>query len=926
MEKTIYLIDGSAYLHRAFHAIRSLSTSKGIPTNATFGFTRILLKLVKEKEPEYAIVFFDVKGPTFRHEMFEDYKANRPAMPEDMALQIPYIKKIVSAFNIPLVEKKGFEADDLIGTYARIAEEKGFHAVMVTGDKDFMQLVTDKSVIWDPMKEKFIDKKSIKQKFNLLPEQIIDMLGLCGDSADNIPGVPGVGPKTALKLLNEFSSMEGIYKNIESLKKKKSLYKKLTENKEQAFLSRKLVRIDKFAEVEENFEKFKLQPFDNEKLSSLFKELEFNNLYREFAGEKPAAQKNYKAVTKISEIKKLVKKLEKAKSFAVDTETTSKHPMNASLVGISFSYKENQGFYIPVGHDNKGQEEGKENGENGEEREEREEREGEGKGKKKGENKRKKIDQPDIDKVLKIIKPLLENRKIGKIGQNIKYDYIVFAKYGIKIRGIAFDTMIASYLVNPTRRGHSLDSIAMDLLDHKTIKYKDVTGKGKNQKGFEEIPIEKAVDYACEDADITFMASKILKKKLEERNLLKLLEEIEIPLISVLAKIEMNGIKIDKQKLEKLSEIFAKELAELEKEIFSMAGEEFNINSPKQLGKILFEKLKLPVQKKTKKKTGYSTDIDVLTKLAEDHDLPKKILRFRSIGKLKSTYSDSLQELIHPETGRIHTSFNQTITATGRLSSSDPNLQNIPVRGKEGKEIRQAFIPEKGSLLVSADYSQIELRILAHCAEDEILIDAFKNDEDIHTRTALEVFQVFPDFITDDLRRQAKAINFGIVYGMSSFGLAKELGISRKMAQTYIDNYFARYSGVKKFIDTTIEQTKKTCETSTLLGRKRHLAEINSSNANIRKFAQRAAINTPIQGSAADLIKLAMINMDKALNKNKMKSKMLISVHDEIVFEVPEKEQETLISLAKDVMENVFDLKVPLKVNIGVGANWAEAH
>ncbi len=907
MGKTIYLIDGSAYLHRAFHAIRSLSTSKGIPTNATFGFTRILLKLIKEKEPEYAIVFFDVKGRTFRHEMFEDYKANRPPMPDEMALQIPYIKKIVSAFNIPLVEKTGFEADDLIGTYARLAEKKGFNAVMVTGDKDFMQLVTDHSVIWDPMKEKFIDKESIKQKFDLIPEQTIDMLGLCGDSADNIPGVPGIGPKTALKLLNEFSSMEGIYENIDSLKKKKSLYKKLKENRDQAFLSRKLVVIDKFAEVEENFEKFRLKPFDNEKLSSLFKELEFKNLYREFAGEKPAAPKDYKAVKEISEIKKLVKELEKAKIFAVDTETTSKHPMNASLVGMSFSYKENQGFYIPVGHDSRKQE--------GTKKEKMEEN---------GKNNEKKYDQPDINKVLEIVKPLLENRKIAKIGQNIKYDYIVFAKYGIKIRGIAFDTMIASYLVNPTRRGHSLDSIAMDLLDHKTIKYEDVTGKGKNQKGFGEIPVEEAVDYACEDADITFMASKILKEKLEEKELLRLLEEIEIPLITVLAKIEMNGIKIDRQKLEKLSEIFGEELAELEKEIFAMAGEEFNINSPKQLGEILFEKLKLPVQKKTRKKTGYSTDIDVLTKLAENHELPQKILRFRSIGKLKSTYSDSLQELIHPETGRIHTSFNQTITVTGRLSSSDPNLQNIPVRGEEGKEIRQAFIPEKGSLLVSADYSQIELRILAHCAEDEILIDAFKNDEDIHTRTALEVFQV--DFITDDLRRQAKAINFGIVYGMSSFGLAKELGISRKMAQTYIDNYFARYSGVKNFIDNTIEQTKKTCETSTLLGRKRHLAEINSSNANIRKFAERAAINTPIQGSAADLIKLAMINMDKALKKNKMKSKMLISVHDEIVFEVPEKEQEALISLAKDVMENVFDLKVPLKVNIGVGANWAEAH
>lgn len=891
MEKIIYLIDGSAYLYRAFHAIKSLSTSKGIPSNAIFGFTRILLKLIKEKDPEYAVVFFDVKGPTFRHEMFENYKANRPPMPEDLASQIPYIKQIVTALNIPVVEKQRFEADDLIGTYARIAQEKGFHAVMVTGDKDFMQLVTDAAVIWDPMKEKIIDKAFIKEKFNLTPTQIIDMLGLCGDSADNIPGVPGVGPKTALKLLNEFFSMEGIYKNLSSLKKKKSLYKKLDENRDQAFLSRDLVVIDRFVPVEDKIEDFKLQPFDNERLSLLFKELEFRNLYHEFAGKKPSAPKEYKAVTKIAELKKFVKKLEKAKIFAVDTETTSKHPMNASLVGMSFSYRENQGFYIPVGHDNK-----------------------EG------------YDQPDINEILKIVRPVLENPKIAKIGQNIKYDYIVLAKYGIKIKGIAFDTMIASYLVNPSRRGHSLDSIAMDLLNHKTIKYEDVTGKGKNQKGFQEIPIEEAVNYACEDADITFMAYKILKKALGEENLLTLMEKVEIPLIPVLAAMEMNGIKVDKEKLEKLSAIFGKELLELEGEIFLMAGEKFNINSPKQLGEVLFEKMKLPVQKKTRKKTGYSTDIDVLTKLAQDHDLPKKILRFRSIGKLKSTYSDSLQGLIHPETGRIHTSFNQTITATGRLSSSDPNLQNIPVRGKEGKEIRQAFVPEKGCILVSADYSQIELRILAHCAEDKILINAFKNNEDIHTRTALEVFQVFPDFITEDLRRQAKAINFGIVYGMSSFGLAKELKTSRKMAQTYIDNYFARYSGVKNFIEKTIEKTKKTCETSTLLGRKRKLPEINSSNSNIRNFAERAAINTPIQGSAADLIKLAMINMDRALKKNKMKSKMLISVHDEIIFEVPEKEHNALIDLAKEIMENVFDLKVPLKVNIGSGANWADAH
>ncbi len=590
--------------------------------------------------------------------------------------------------------------------------------------------------------------------------------------------------------------------------------------------------------------------------------------------------------------------------FAIDTETTSPHPMLADLVGISFSYQPHQAFYIPLGHVSP-----------------------------ESQNlittvkTSDSIDrQPDMKEVLALFKPLLEDPSIPKVGQNIKYDYIVLAKNGIHMKGMAFDTMIASYLLNPSLRGHGLDQIALDLLGYKTIKYEEVAGKGKNQILFSQVDIETATPYACEDADITLLAHNILKKRIKENGLTELMGNIEMPLVPVLARMEMHGIKVDTQKLQTLSKGFEQELGGIEKEIFTIAGEPFNINSSQQLGNILFEKLKLPAQKKTKKKTGYSTDIDVMTKLAEQHELPAMILRYRSLGKLKSTYTDALQQLVHPATGRIHTSFNQTITATGRLSSSNPNLQNIPIRTEEGRSIRAAFIPEKGWKLVAADYSQIELRILAHCADDNILIEAFANDEDIHTRTAAEVFQVFPEFITDELRRQAKAINFGIVYGMGAFKLAKELSISRKMAQTYIDNYFARYAGVRQYIDTTIAEAREKGEVATLLGRRRKLEDINAANANVRGFAERMAINTPIQGSAADLIKLAMINMDQALKTHNMESRMLLSVHDEILFEVPEKELEALKDLAKEEMEGVFELKVPLKVNIDSGENWAEAH
>ena len=887
--ETVFLIDGSAFLYRAFHAIQHLSTAEGHPTNVTYGVTRILMKLIREKNPAYAAVFFDVKGPTFRHETYADYKANRPPMPDDMAVQIPDVHRMIATLNIPMVQKSGYEADDLVGTYARIAREQGFKVVMVTGDKDFIQLITDDCILWDPMKDTVLDRAGVEADMGIAPQQFIDVLGLAGDTSDNIPGVKGVGPKTAIKLVAEFGSIDNLYKHLDQVASKKKLHENLSTGKDMVQLSRDLATIDCHVEVTQTISDFKLKPFDNAKAFALFQELEFKTLAREFAGKQDQADKDYQMITDAAQLENLAQTLASSKIFAIDTETTSIHPMAADLVGISVSIEANTGFYIPLSHSD---------------------------------------DTPQIEKpdVLRILGPVLADPDQPKAGQNIKYDMIVLARYGMPLKGVVFDSMIASYLLNPVRRGHGLDQIAMDLFGYKMVAYEEVTGKGRDQIGFQDVPAKDALFYAAEDADLTFMACERLSGHLEEQELSELMAGIEVPLIPVLADMEMTGFRVDKQALARLSGTFEAEMDQLEQEIYDLAGETFNINSSQQLGVILFEKLGLTSVKKTRKKTGYSTDVQVLTKLADVHPLPEKLLRYRTLGKLKSTYADALGQLIHADTGRIHTSFNQTITATGRLSSSNPNLQNIPIRKPEGRKIRETFIPADGCTLVSADYSQIELRILAHCAQDEILIQAFRDDEDIHTRTAVEVFQVLPGFVTDELRSQAKAINFGIIYGMSAFRLANELNISRKMAGTYIDNYFSRYAGVKKFIDTTIEQTRETGETTTMFGRKRKLPDITSSNANQRHFAERAAINTPIQGSAADLIKLAMIQMAQALEERDMQSKMILSVHDEIIFDVPEAEISELMSLAREIMEQVHPLKVPLRVNFGTGENWALAH
>lgn len=889
-KKTLYLIDGSSYIHRAFHAIRELSNSAGLPTNAIFGFTRMLLKLVQDRNPEYMAMIFDARGPTFRHEIYSPYKANRPPMAEALSVQIPYIKAVTKAFNIPSVEKNGFEADDLIGTFSRLAEQTGFDVVIITGDKDFIQLLTERITIWDPMKDKAISVDTIRKEYEIDPGQFVDVMGLSGDSADNIPGVPGIGPKTAVSLIKSYGNMDALYKDLDRVSRKK-LHDKLLEHEQQARLSKHLVTIDTAVPIPFDPDAYKLGAPDADALYSLFKELEFKELLKSVSKPSDRKHKTYQAVMSESELADLIHRLERSELFALDMETTSQNPMVANLVGLSFSTRPHEGVYIPCAHHYDGA-----------------------------------PVQLELGYVLNRLKPVLENASVKKIGQNIKYDWMILNRYGINLSGVVSDTMVASYLINPSKRAHNLDQIALEFLDYRKISYQEVTGKGNNAKGFEQVPVEKAVAYACEDADITLMAYQELNPRLEALGLDKLMRDVEMPLIPVLMNMEMKGICVDRDRLHTLSKTYAHQLHQLEERIYILAGERFNIKSSQQLGYILFEKLRLPIQKKTKKKTGYSTDMDVLVTLAPAHELPSLILRHRELSKLKSTYTDALLELIHPETGRIHTSYNQTVTATGRLSSSDPNLQNIPIRTEDGKNIRSAFIPREGWYLLSADYSQIELRILAHCSGDDILIKAFQDGEDIHTRTANEVFQVFPSMITDELRRQAKVINFGIIYGMSAFSLSKELGISQKMAKTYIDNYFRRYKGVKRYIDQTIEDARKTRKTSTLLGRIRLLPEIVSTNRVVRQFAERIAINTPIQGTAADLLKLAMIRVDAEIHKQRLKACMLLTVHDELVFEVPPDELSTLKELVKKVMEGIWELKVPLKVNIEAGKNWTEAH
>ncbi|MCF8027843.1 MAG: DNA polymerase I [Desulfobacteraceae bacterium] len=890
-EQRIYLVDGSTYIHRAYHAIRSLSTSRGFPTNAAYGFARMLIKLIHDRDPKYVAMVFDSRKPTFRHELYPDYKGHRPEMPEDMALQIPVIHEITEGFNVPVFLMDGYEADDLIGTLARQAEAAGFEVVMVTGDKDMIQLITDKVTMWDPMKDQVTDRNRVLAEKGVEPHQMLDIQGLSGDSSDNIPGVPGIGPKTAATLVQTYGGIDELYARLDEIRAGKQR-ENLEQFRDQAFLSRKLAKIVTDAPIAFNPGDLAKKAPDANHLARLFRDLEFRKLQEDYPVVSDLSAKDYRVVRDAAGLEALAEKLEKSPFFAIDTETTSTEAVRAELVGISVAMETDCAYYIPCGHTGPDA-------------------------------------APQLSKaeVLKRLVPVLENPEIGKIGQNIKYDWTVLRRSGANLEGVIFDTMLASYLISPEKRAHGLNQIAMDYLEHRMITYDEVvSAQGGRLESFARVPVEKAVTYACEDADITLAAYFKLSPMLDSAGLSELLSGIELPLVPVLVKMEETGIRVDKDRLQAMSGDLAQELERIEGDIYTLAGEKFNINSSQQLGRILFDKLNLPTQKKTKKKTGYSTDVEVLTALCRHHELPELVLHHRMLAKLKSTYVDALFGLINPETGRIHTSFNQTITATGRLSSSSPNLQNIPIRTEAGRDVRRAFIPKQGWHFVAADYSQIELRLLAHYSGDEILISAFANDEDIHARTAAEVFFTDRPNVTPELRQQAKTINFGIIYGMGAYSLSRELGITRKMAQTYIDHYFERYAGVKRFIDQTIEEARHAGRVSTRFGRIRHIPDINSKNANMRGMAERAAINTPIQGTAADLLKLAMIQVDADLSKQGLKTVMLLTVHDELVFEVPEEELETVQHRVRQIMENIAELSVPLKVNMAVGSNWAAAH
>ncbi|MBW1990259.1 MAG: DNA polymerase I, partial [Deltaproteobacteria bacterium] len=884
------LIDGTAYIHRAFHAIRGLSNSRGLPTNAVFGFTRTLVKLLQEKKPEYGAMVFDAKGKNFRHEAYPEYKANRPPMAHELAVQIPYIRELSEAFGFPVLEQEGYEADDVIATLADKARKQGFDVVVVSGDKDMNQLVDDNCVVYDPMADVVKDAAYIQEKTGVTPRELTDVMALMGDSSDNIPGVPGIGPKTAAALIQRFGSLEGVYEHLDEISAKKQR-ENLEAHREQAFLSRRLVSMAHDAPVAFNPEAFRLPKPDKPKLAALFKKLEFRQLYEEYSSPADLSHKQYEVALTREGVEKLARDLAEAGSFALDTETTSKDPMRADLVGLSFAWTDHKAYYVPVGHTYLGA-----------------------------------PDHLDHQTALDILRPVLEDERIRKTGQNIKYDWIVLSRHGVELSGVEFDTMVASYLLNPGQRAHSLDQIAVDHLDHCMTAYHDVAGKGAKQVTFDKVPLEKAAPYACEDADITWMARRKLEPLLSENGLSDLFFSLEMPLVRVLKDMEMAGIRVDTDKLAKASAGFARKMEAIEKQIYTLAGEEFNIASPRQLGRVLFEKLKLPFGKKTKKKTGWSTDVEVLTSLALRHRIPALVLEYRGLAKLKSTYADALLALVHPETGRVHTSFNQDVTATGRLSSSDPNLQNIPIRTEEGRKIREAFVPEAGCVLISADYSQVELRILAHVSGDPLLLKLFREGEDIHTRTASEVFELDPGFVSPAMRRQAKAINFGIVYGMGPYKLSQEIGVTVATARRYIENYFHAYQGVKTFMDQAVERARAEGKTSTLAGRIRLLPDINAKNRVQREAAERTAKNTPIQGSAADLIKLAMLAIHRRLAEEGLKTRMLLSVHDELVFEAPEEEADQAEKLIREVMEGVWNLDVPLEVNIARGKSWAEAH
>ena len=895
--RPLVLVDGSSYLFRAFHALPPLENSKKQPTGAVYGVINMLNKLVAEYKPENIAVVFDAKGKTFRHDMYKEYKANRPPMPDELRSQIAPLYELVEALGYPMVIIPDVEADDVIGTYARIATEQKVKTLISTGDKDLAQLVNPHVTLINTMNNLVMDEAGVMKKFDVPPSAIIDYLALMGDTSDNIPGIPKVGPKTAAKWLKQYETLDNLVAHADEIKGK--VGESFRDNLDQLPLSKQLTTIKCDVELEQGISDLAMRQPDVDKLRQIYTEMEFKTWLSNLSVEggvgeavvsKQKSEARYETVLDKKAFDKWLKRLNKAKQFAFDTETTSLDYMKARVVGVSFAIEVGEAAYVPFAHDYPAA-----------------------------------PDQLSEQDVLGALKPLLEDENKQKIGQNLKYDAHVLANHGIALKGIAQDSMLESYVLDSTKR-HNMDDMALRLLGISTIHFEDIAGKGAKQLTFNEIALEEAGPYAAEDADITLQIHQALAAELEKEPMLKsVYEDIELPLLRILLDIESNGVKVDVAMLEKQSTQLAARMNEIEKQVYEVAGETFNLASPKQLGVILFEKLGIPAKKKTK--TGqYSTAEDVLQELAEEYELPKLILEHRSVSKLKSTYTDKLPLQVDEKTGRVHTSYNQTVAATGRLSSTDPNLQNIPIRSEEGRRIRQAFVPEKGYKLLAADYSQVELRIMAHLSEDKNLLKAFADGIDVHRATAAEVFGVALDEVEPEQRRAAKAINFGLIYGMSAFGLAKQLNIGRYEAQDYIDVYFARYPGVKEYMDKTREQAHDRGYVETVYGRRLYLPEINARNGQRRQYAERTAINAPMQGTAADIIKRAMITVDQALSNSKLDAKVVMQVHDELVVEVLEKDVEALADLLRMEMEQAADLKVPLVVDIGIGDNWDEAH
>ena len=879
----LYLIDGNSYVYRAFYAIKNLSASNGMPTNAIFGFTNMLLKIIREKKPDGLVVLFDTPAPTERHRLYEEYKAHRPEAPSDLVIQLPHIRRMIQGFNIKIIEAPGYEADDLIGTIAKRVGAEGTDVLIVTADKDMLQLVDDHIRVYDPLKDRVLDAAYVREKFGVGPERVTEFMALTGDASDNIPGIKGVGEKTAKELLLSFENLDELLSHPERIKRPR-LREMVAAGKEAVILSKKLATIDTAVPIEIEPQEFRLREPDWLSLLGMFREFEFTTLMKLLPAAEPR-RRAYEVVNRPEALRAFVASV--GESLAFDVEATGRNALLDSLVGIALCSESSKACYVPVSHTSLAAPEG----------------------------------TADTDTVRAILGPVLLDEAVGKIGHNLKYDIMMLRQEGIQVSGPLYDTMIAAYLLNPNKPNHSLDEVSFEYLSRRKKAFIEVLGKRSN---FAEVPVEEAAAYAGEDAALSLELREVLFRRLQEEGLSPVYFDMEMPLIRVLADMEEAGIKIDDGILIGLSQELAVEIESIKKRIYFLAGEEFNINSPKQLGAILFHSLGLSPSKRTK--TGFSTGMDVLEELAAVHELPREVLHYRSLTKLKTTYLDVLPAIINPRTGRVHTSFNQTVTATGRLSSSDPNLQNIPIRGEWGRRIRDAFIAEEGCVLLSADYSQVELRILAHLSGDQGLIDAFIQGLDIHTRTAAELYGAPFEKVTTEMRRTAKTVNFGVLYGISAFGLSETLNIDRKEADAYIKQYFLRHPGVTAYIEKSLRESTQKGFVTTLFGRSRPIPELKSGNRNIRQQGERLAVNSPIQGTAADIIKFAMVRIHRRLAEEELKARMILQVHDELLFESPHDELKRVEEIVRAEMEGVVNLSVPLRVEIGHGRTWAEAH